>query len=63
MQRLNSVEELQQVTSLLCTEVPEGYNDRTILSRHFAKFGHVVKVTCNKAKNTASVHFSDHVSP
>ncbi|XP_043215823.1 germinal-center associated nuclear protein-like [Amphibalanus amphitrite] len=62
VQRLSSAEELQQVTSLLCTDVPEGNNDRTILTRHFSKFGQVVKVTCNKAKNTASIHFADHAA-
>ena len=62
VQRLSSAEELKQVTSLLCTDVPAGYNDRSILTRHFAKFGTVVKVSCNKAKNNAAVHFADHVS-
>ena len=50
------------MTSLLCTEVPTGYNDRQILTRHFSKFGTVLKVSCSKNNNRAAVHFADHVS-
>lgn len=47
---------------LQCRNVPTALNKKEILEKHFSRFGKVHKLFCRPAKNTAIVHFHDHVS-
>ncbi|KAM6934890.1 germinal-center associated nuclear protein [Xenentodon cancila] len=50
------------LTSILCRNVPHVWNKKDVLEKHFARFGNVHKVFCRPAKCMAIVHFGDHAA-
>ena len=59
--RRASLEEVATNVAIRCLDVPPEWNNRDELKRIFSKFGEVTRVFPNKAKNSAKVHFKDHV--
>ena len=55
-----SNEELKAITSIVCENVPDLVNNSAILTKHFAKFGPVLKVVPCLRRKSATVHFADH---
>jgi hypothetical protein len=55
-----SNEELKSITSIVCENVPDLVNNTAVLTKHFSKFGEVLKVVANLRRKSATVHFKDH---
>ena len=61
--RLFPEDEIAQSFGIVCRQVPkQALISKKILEKHFSKFGRVVKVTVNPAKEAAAVHFDNHES-
>ncbi|XP_064632877.1 germinal-center associated nuclear protein-like [Lineus longissimus] len=53
-------DDLGSKTAIICQEVPNEYNNRAFLVRHFSKFGQIKRVYPNPAKQKATIHFQSH---
>ena len=60
LERLKSVEELKQIKSIICEQVPAMALNKKVLEKHFSKYGKVTKVVLNPKKSSASVAFDTH---
>ena len=56
------MEELKDIKSIVCEQVPPQALNKKVLEKHFSKFGKVTKVTINVKKALAVIHFEDHKS-
>ena len=61
-ERLASKEELMEIKSIICEQVPSIALNEGIMGKHFSKFGEVTKMYFNPKKQTAIIHFTDHKS-
>ncbi|CAH1784168.1 unnamed protein product, partial [Owenia fusiformis] len=57
--RLSS-EDISNSLSISCKPIPEEYNTKEILKRHFQRFGKVTRVFPNPKEQKAIIHFENH---